>query len=99
MTFLDYADQPSACPAGPHRGPEGPNEDLSQCSRCLMPSWSKRPATEQFGLHLDNCSLPIDHESCCKPGGEGHSPEGILVRGFWRNMDADIEAAIKRKGN
>lgn len=68
------------CPDGPHRGPEGPNEDLSQCLRCLSPSWSMRPEGEEFGRHLVDCSLPRRHESVCKPGGSGH-PDAEVSRG------------------
>ena len=68
------------CPDGPHRGPEGPNEDLMQCRRCWGLSHSKRPAGEEFGGHLPDCSLPRDHESYCVGGGNGH-PAPRVVRG------------------
>ena len=64
---------PSDCPNGPHRGPQGPNEDVAQCPVCWSLSWCKRPSGETFGHHRPDCSLPIDHESYCQPepvGGE-----------------------------
>ena len=68
------ADDPANCPDAPHRGPQGPNEDLSQCWMCHLPSWRMRPWGETIGYHLDDCSLPIWHESYCQPGGNGHPP-------------------------
>lgn len=62
------------CPRRPHRGPEGPNEDLSQCPLCWTISWQFRPVGETFGEHLPDCSLPYWHESFCEPGGNGHPP-------------------------
>jgi hypothetical protein len=47
-----------------------------------MPTHSKRPAGETFGDHLPDCSLPVDHESYCQPGGSGHQT-AETVRGFW----------------
>jgi hypothetical protein len=62
------------CPdADRHRPPQGPNEDTGQCS-CGTMSFAMRPWGETFGTHLDDCSLPIDHESYCQPGGSGHPP-------------------------
>jgi hypothetical protein len=78
--FAQFSSNPKECPNGPHRGPQGPNEDLSQCGLCLMPSYSMRPRGETFGNHLPDCSLPIDHESFCVGGGDGH-PEAEVVRG------------------
>lgn len=75
-----YAERPDECPNAPHRGPQGPNEDLAQCGLCLMPSYSMRPAGETFGEHLPDCSLPIGHPSYCEPGGNGH-PRAEVVRG------------------
>ena len=72
---------PKLCPAGPHRGPEGPNEDIAQCGHCGLPTWAKRPAGETFGDHLPDCSLPIDHESYCHGGGSGH-PRAAVIRGY-----------------
>lgn len=69
-----------ACPDGPHRGPQGPNEDLSQCSTCWEPSYSMRPEGETYGTHLPDCSLPPRHESFCEPGGAGH-PVAARIRG------------------
>ncbi len=71
---------PADCPNGPHRGPQGPNEDLSVCLTCWSPSWEMRPEGETFGHHLPNCSLPLRHESYCLPGGSGH-PAGSHIRG------------------
>ncbi len=71
-----------ACPHGPHRGPQGPNEDLSQCPTCWAPSWALRPPDETYGTHLPDCSLPARHESYCKPGGAGH-PQAARIRGYW----------------
>ena len=68
------------CPDRPHRGPEGPNEDLGQCWKCGSLSHSMRPEGEEFGGHIKDCSLPQRHESYCKPGGQGH-PEPKLRRG------------------
>lgn len=70
------------CPLGPHRFPEGPNEDLAQCPLCYAPSWRHRPPTETYGYHLDDCSLAIDHLSYCQPGGAGH-PRAKRIRGYW----------------
>lgn len=83
------------CPDGPHRGPQGPNEDLGQCSQCWSPSYAMRPTDEQIGLHADDCALPISHESYCVGGGSGHAPLPV-VRGFWSGMDQDIEDAHAR---
>lgn len=77
---LKFRNNPHECPDQPHRGPQGPNEDLAQCIKCLRISWSKRPAGETFGLHSADCSLPADHESYCVGGGIGHEPAPI-VRG------------------
>lgn len=60
------------CPNAPHRGPEGPNEDLGQCPICWAPSYSRRPEGEEFMGHLPDCSLPRDHASYCVDGGKGH---------------------------
>lgn len=75
-----FARRESAPCRGTHRGPEGPNEDLAQCWHCGDISFSMRPWGETFGHHLDDCSLPIDHESYCQPGGPGH-PVAKKVRG------------------
>jgi hypothetical protein len=74
--FLPISD----CPRGPHRGPQGPNEDLGQCPVCWMPSYSRRPEGEEFGGHIDDCSLPRGHESYCVGGGAGH-PKARKIRG------------------
>jgi len=78
---MKYLGRSAECPDQPHRGPQGPNEDLGQCGKCLSFSYSKRPAGETFGLHADDCSLPVDHESYCVGGGEGHEP-AEKVRGY-----------------
>ena len=83
------------CPDSPHRGPQGPNEDLAQCPTCLAPSWAMRPDGEVIGLHLDDCSLLNRHEGHCVGGGEGHPPADV-VRGFWPGMADDIAAARAR---
>jgi hypothetical protein len=75
--------QPGLCPAkGVHRGPEGPNEDLSQCFWCGSVSYAMRPWGETMGWHADDCSLPIWHEGHCAPGGNGH-PAAPTIRGYW----------------
>lgn len=69
------------CPdASTHRGPEGPNEDIGQCRFCGMPGFAMRSEGETFGHHLEDCSLPINHESYCVGGGAGH-PEAKKIRG------------------
>lgn len=68
------------CKFGPHRPPEGPCEDISQCPFCLSPSFSMRPPGECFGHHAPDCSLPERHESYCKGGGFGHKTE--VLRGY-----------------
>lgn len=72
---------PEECPHGPHRGPQGPNEDLAQCYFCYSPSRTMRPWGETYGRHTEDCSLPIWHESFCEPGGSGH-PEAPNLRGW-----------------
>lgn len=66
------------CPDGPHRGPEGPNEDIGLCTKCGSPHRKMRPADEEFGRHAADCSLPRRHESYCEPGGSGHPPAAVL---------------------
>lgn len=89
---------PDECPDGPHRGPQGPCEDLSQCPRCLVPSWAMRPAGEEIGLHADDCSLPRPHKGYCVGGGTGHAPADV-VRGYWPGMDDDVrEARLRHPG-
>ena len=83
---------------GPHRSPQGPNEDLAQCSTCWAPTFVMRPENEQFGLHADDCSLPRRHEGYCQPGGSGH-PVPAIVRGYWSGMDDDVAAARERFGS
>lgn len=73
---------PDECPDRPHRGPQGPNEDLSQCGRCGLPSWQMRPDGEEYGGHTPDCSLPRRHEGHCAPGGSGH-PAPAVMRGYW----------------
>lgn len=67
---------------GPHRPPEGPNEDVAVCYECLSVSYVMRPENETFGAHLPDCSLPIRHEKGCIGGGSGH-PRAEIIRGFW----------------
>lgn len=65
-----------------HRGPQGPNEDLAQCSACWCPTFALRPDGQSFGWHLDDCALPLRHEGYCQPGGPGHvMPAGWKLRG------------------
>lgn len=78
LTLID----PSECPDGPHRGPQGPNEDVGQCSKCWSISYWMRPENEEYCGHIADCSLPRRHESYCQPGGSGHPP-AEKVRGFW----------------
>ena len=85
----------AAC--GPHRLPEGPNEDIAVCFRCGHPMFAMRPENEQFGLHDDDCSLPRRHQGYCVGGGKGHPPTEV-VRGYWPGMDADVAAARARFG-
>ncbi len=76
-----YFQKRDECPnRGRHRGPQGPNEDVGMCAACGSPAFSKRPPNETFGDHADDCSLPIDHESYCQPGGAGH-PAAEIIRG------------------
>ena len=81
-----------SCPNGPHRIPDGPNEDTGMCSLCGSPIGVLRPAGETYGLHADDCSLQERHRGRCVGGGSGHSPAPV-VRGYWPGMEADIEAA------
>lgn len=67
------------CPKGPHRGPEGPCEDIAQCGLCGSPTFAMRPKGETWGTHAADCSLPERHERACVGGGNGH-PVG-KVRG------------------
>lgn len=83
---------------GPHRIPQGPNEDIAQCPVCWSPTFAMRPENEQFGLHADDCSLPRRHEGYCVGGGKGH-PVPEIVRGYWRGMDEDIAAARAKFGS
>lgn len=86
MTFAGWGGNPwtpqHACPLGPHRGPEGPCEDLAQCPQCGAPTWSMRPPGEVYGGHAPDCAAPERHEGHCPPGGEGHG-EPVLVRGYF----------------
>lgn len=79
--FMEFWGRPDECPdLADHRGPQGPNEDLAQCPRCLRITWAKRPSNETFGLHASDCSLPVDHDSYCEPGGTGHA-QAAVIRG------------------
>ncbi len=73
---------PATCPQGPHRGPQGPNEDISQCYWCGSPDHVLRRWGETYGTHAADCSLPIWHEGFCAPGGSGH-PRAPEVRGYF----------------
>lgn len=79
---------PAECPDGPHRGPEGPNEDIAQCPRCWRLSWCLRPEGETYGWHDPDCSLPARHESYCRPGGDGH-PVAAKIRGYWPGSEQE----------
>lgn len=70
------------CPLGPHRGPMGPNEDLSTCPMCWSMSWVLRPDGEEYGRHLPDCALPRRHPGLCVGGGTGHPPAPIQ-RGYF----------------
>jgi hypothetical protein len=74
------------CPNGPHRGPQGPNEDMGKCLDCWAPSYALRPEGETYGDHLSDCSLPRRHESYCEPGGAGH-PAAPEIRGYWPHRE------------
>jgi hypothetical protein len=95
MTFAGWAGhgwKPAEdCPNGPHRGPQGPNEDLAQCPICLEPSHGMRPEGEEYGGHRDDCSLPRRHEGYCQPGGDGHPPPAV-VRGYWPDETTEEQA-------
>ena len=92
-TFMSHAGSDDPCPDGPHRSPEGPNEDMAQCHRCLVIDFTMRPENEQYGLHADDCSLPRRHQGWCEGGGTGHAPVEI-VRGYWGpTTDADVQRA------
>jgi hypothetical protein len=95
MTFAGWAGHgwkpPEDCPNGPHRGPEGPNEDLGQCPICLAPSHSMRTEGEEYGGPIADCSLERRHEGRCKPGGEGHPPPAV-VRGYWPDETTEEQA-------
>jgi len=79
---------PGDCPRAPHRGPEGPCEDVAQCGLCGLPSFDLRPEGETYGFHARDCSLPLRHEGACVGGGTGHPP--VTVRGWWPGMDDDL---------
>lgn len=79
------------CPIGPHRGPQGPNEDLAQCAGCGSVSYAMRPEGETYGLHAADCSLPNRHPGHCEGGGAGHLP-APTVRGYWPNGGAEDAA-------
>jgi hypothetical protein len=78
--FWSYADRPQDCPNAPHRGPQGPNEDISSCWLCAGPSWALRPEGETFGRHAPDCSLAERHPGYCVGGGTGH-PDAEVIRG------------------
>lgn len=82
VSRADLADRLARCESinGEHRGPQGPNEDVAQCTYCGRPTYSMRPAGETFGDHLPDCSLPIGHKGYCQPGGAGH-PRAKVVHG------------------
>lgn len=74
---------PETCPDGPHRPPQGPNEEVSMCSRCWGLSWEMRPEGETYGEHLPDCAHKDPrHTGYCIPGGAGH-PRAAVIRGYW----------------
>lgn len=80
MSWL-FPKEPEECEYE-HRGPQGPNEDISVCNQCGMPTFSRRPVGESFGWHIADCSLPMRHLGYCVGGGEGHvKPKGERFRG------------------
>lgn len=90
--LLPFLFNQTGCPDwDDHRGPEGPCEDLGQCSKCGSITFSLRPEGETIGFHAEDCSLPIRHERDCVGGGIGHPPG--IIRGYWPGMDGDIENA------
>lgn len=62
----------------PHRGPQGPNEDIGQCPVCWSITAALRPENETFGLHLPDCSLERRHRGYCVGGGKGHEPAEVI---------------------
>jgi hypothetical protein len=72
--FGSFVGKSNECPNQPHRGPQGPNEDIGQCGLCMSFSYRMRPAGESFGYHKDDCSLDVGHPGYCVGGGEGHTP-------------------------
>lgn len=90
-----FSEPASNCSKGPHRDPQGPNEDTSVCYSCGNLTWGFRPEDEQFGLHLDDCSLPQRHEGYCVEGGAGHAPVKT-IRGWWPGFDEDVAEARER---
>lgn len=79
-----------SCPEGPHRGPQGPNEDIAVCQTCGSPTYEMRTAGETFGWHADDCSLPVRHESYCEGGGAGHPPAPV-IRGYWPDDPRSVD--------
>lgn len=69
------------CPYGPHRGPQGPNEDLAQCFHCGTISHRMRPWGDTFCGHLDECGLPIWHASLCAPAELPHPTSTAALGG------------------
>lgn len=78
-----FTQDPATCSYGPHRVPQGPNEDVAVCYACGGVSWTLRPVGETFGTHFPDCALPVRHEGQCEHGGTGH-PEAPRIRGHWR---------------
>ena len=76
--LFEHTPETADCLSHAHRGPQGPNEDISWCAKANLPTYSLRPAGETFGHHLPDCSLPIDHPSYCQPGGNGHPPAKVI---------------------
>lgn len=78
IVFYEYLENPEKCPNAPHRGPQGPNEDIAVCDLCGSLTHSLRPEGETFGYHAVDCSLPERHGGYCVRGGNGHPPAKII---------------------
>lgn len=82
-----------------HREPQGPNEDIASCTSCWGITFTLRPEGETFGLHADDCSLPVRHEGYCVGGGEGHPPAEHIRGFFGPGTETYIQAARDRWSN
>lgn len=83
LAFMrDPSVSPTTCKYGPHRGPQGPNEDLAQCFRCGAVSHRMRAWGDTFGAHSIDCGLPIWHGDYCSRANVPHVTSA-LVRLAW----------------